>query len=281
MPIAGARLLEQPRRSASRSACAAGRAPASCRASYPRRAGRGRTDSRYCSASCMPLHRFVDGASAAERAPTCCCIASTVSSNRVEIGLVRRRGRPAAARSRGWRRSRAAAARARASSARAAASSASTLARSHRRFEIALDALPERRIARQAARVGARGLVAATVLRRRAIAARLAATGRTLRLSPASDRVASARAACVTAISSPSPPSLTVVVPLPLHQTEPAAASNATASSDAERRQQLRPGARFVSWPRSRLAVSPAVRNSGSSSSFSRLNRGQTSEPRR
>ena len=73
--------------------------------------------------------------------------------------------------------------------------------------------------------------LAATALRRLAIVARLAASASNDAASPCTAAIDSARAACVTAMSSPSPPSLTVVVPLPLHQTEPAAPSSAIASA--------------------------------------------------
>src|SRR5687768_2804253 len=71
----------------------------------------------------------------------------------------------------------------------------------------------------------------ATALRRPVIVVRFAASASNAAALPCTAAFDSARAACVTAMSSPSPPSLTVVVPLPLHHTEPAAASKATASA--------------------------------------------------
>ena len=71
----------------------------------------------------------------------------------------------------------------------------------------------------------------ATAPRSSAIAARVAASASNAATLPCVAACASLRAACARATSSPKPPSLTVVVPLPFHQTEPAAASSAIASA--------------------------------------------------
>jgi hypothetical protein len=69
----------------------------------------------------------------------------------------------------------------------------------------------------------------ATALRKLVTALRLVVRASNAASSPCMAALVSTRAACVTAMSSPRPPSLTVVVPLPLHHTDPAAASKATA----------------------------------------------------